>query len=80
MLDLCSPEDAVDLTCRATLLRGLERWLVSRDLAQAEAAKAQDVTQAQVSDIKIDAALVKLLGFIPPLARLSQRYFRIDTK
>jgi predicted XRE-type DNA-binding protein len=68
MLDLCSPEDAVDLACRATLLRGLERWLAARDLTRAEAAKALGVTQVRVSDIKRGRIRQFSLGLLVRLA------------
>jgi predicted XRE-type DNA-binding protein len=50
--DLFSAEEAAELEIRSTLLRGLERWLASRDMTQTQAAKALGVTQARVSDIK----------------------------
>jgi len=37
---------------RATLLRGLERWLKKIKLTRAQAAKALRITQARVSDIE----------------------------
>ena len=52
MLELFSAEDSVELEMRGTLLRGLERWLQSSNLTQAEAAKLLKVTQARVSDLK----------------------------
>src|SRR5262245_25333890 len=47
-----SDEDAVELQMRSTLLRGLERWLLSSSLTQTEAAKVLGITQARVSDLK----------------------------
>jgi predicted XRE-type DNA-binding protein len=53
LLDLAGDdEDAVELQMRSTLLRGLERWLVSSELTQIEAAKVLGITQARVSDLK----------------------------
>lgn len=49
--DLFSPEEAAELTIRATLLRGLEAWVKTAG-TQAAAAKVLGVTQARVSDIK----------------------------
>ena len=50
--DLLPPEEAAELEIRATLLRGLERWLVGCEMTQTEAAKVLRVTRARVSDIK----------------------------
>jgi predicted XRE-type DNA-binding protein len=52
MLELFSEEDSVELEIRATLLRGLERWLAAADMTQTEAAKALGLTQARISDLK----------------------------
>jgi len=68
MLDLFSPEDAADLECRATLLRGLEKWLASSELTQTEAAKALGVTQARISDIKRGKISQFSLGLLVRLA------------
>jgi predicted XRE-type DNA-binding protein len=68
MLDLFSPEDAVDLECRATLLRGLERWLSASDLTQTEAAKTLGVTQARISDLKRGKISQFSLGLLVRLA------------
>jgi predicted XRE-type DNA-binding protein len=37
---------------RATLLSGLERWLLESKLTQAQAAKTLRITQVRVSDIR----------------------------
>src|ERR1700761_3415710 len=50
--DLFPAEEAEELEIRATLLRGLERWLIQSEMTQIEAAKVLRVTQARVSDIK----------------------------
>jgi predicted XRE-type DNA-binding protein len=50
--DLFAEEEAVELEIRATLLRGLERWLADSEMTQTDAAKALGVTQARVSDLK----------------------------
>jgi predicted XRE-type DNA-binding protein len=50
--DLFDAEEAIELEVRATLLRGLERWLAGSGMTQTEAAKVLGVTQAWVSDIK----------------------------
>ncbi len=50
--DLFPAEEAAELEIRSTVLRGLERWLASRDMTQTQAAKALGVTQARISDIK----------------------------
>jgi predicted XRE-type DNA-binding protein len=68
IFDLFPPEEAVDLECRATLLRGLERWLTCSDLTQTEAAKALGVTQARISDIKRGKISQFSLGLLVRLA------------
>lgn|GEM_PF-641302 len=68
VLDLFSPEDAVDHECRAVLLRALERWLASSDLTQTEAAKVLRVSQARVSDIKRGKISQFSLGLLIRLA------------
>ena len=50
--DLFPRDKADELVMRATLLSGLERWLKTGKLTQAQAAKALCITQARVSDIK----------------------------
>jgi predicted XRE-type DNA-binding protein len=50
--DLFPAEEAAELEIRATLLRGLERWLEASEMTQTAAAKVLRVTQARVSDIK----------------------------
>jgi predicted XRE-type DNA-binding protein len=68
MLDLFPPEEAVDLECRATLLRGLEKWLAVSDLTQTEAAKTLGVTQARISDLKRGKISQFSLGLLVRLA------------
>ena len=68
LFDLFPPEEAVDLECRSTLLRGLERWLTSSDLTQTEAAKTLGVTQARISDIKRGKISQFSLGLLVRLA------------
>lgn len=50
--DLFPADQAAEMTARAELLRGLERWLKDSGQTQTEAAKALGVTQARMSDIK----------------------------
>lgn len=50
--DLFPPEEAAELTIRATLLRGLEGWIAAMP-TQAAAARVLGITQARVSDIKL---------------------------
>ena len=50
--DLFPAEEAAELEIRATLLRGLGKWLASVRMTQTEAAKVLNVTQARVSDLK----------------------------
>ena len=50
--DLFPRAKADELVMRATLLRGLERWLKKSKLTRAQAARALSITQARVSDIK----------------------------
>lgn len=49
--DLFPPDEAAELTIRATLLRGLEAWIKTAG-TQVVAAKVLGVTQARISDIK----------------------------
>lgn len=50
--DLFSPEEAVELEIRATLLRGLQDWIAASGRTQADIAGQLGITQARVSDIK----------------------------
>jgi predicted XRE-type DNA-binding protein len=50
--DLFPKDKADELVMRATLLSGLERWLLESKLTQAQAAKTLRITQVRVSDIK----------------------------
>jgi predicted XRE-type DNA-binding protein len=50
--DLFDAEEAMELEVRATLLHGLEQWLVASGMTQTEAAQALGVTQARISEIK----------------------------
>ena len=68
ILDLFPPEEAVDLECRAVLLRGLQEWLASGDLTQTEAAEVLRVTQARISDIKRGKISQFSLGLLVRLA------------
>jgi predicted XRE-type DNA-binding protein len=49
--DLFPRDKADELVMRATLLSGLERWLLESKLTQAQAAKTLKITPARVSDI-----------------------------
>jgi predicted XRE-type DNA-binding protein len=66
--DLFSREEAVDLECRAAVLRGLERWLKSNGLTHAAAAKALGVTRARMSDIERGKISKLSLGLLIRLA------------
>ena len=50
--DLFPAEKAAEMEMRAQLLMGLQHWLASSRMTQAEAAKVLRVTQARVSDLK----------------------------
>jgi predicted XRE-type DNA-binding protein len=50
--DLFDPEEAAELTMRAGLLRGLQKWLADSALSQTAAAKELGITQARISEIK----------------------------
>jgi predicted XRE-type DNA-binding protein len=50
--DLFPRDKADELVMRATLLSGLERWLLESKLTQAQAAKMLKITRVRVSDIK----------------------------
>ncbi|MDO8755883.1 MAG: XRE family transcriptional regulator [Polaromonas sp.] len=75
--DLFEPDEAAELTMRATLLNALQAWLAESGLTQAKAAAQLGVTQARVSDIKrgkINSVSLDLLvrlavraGFSPEL-------------
>ncbi len=75
--DLFEPDEAAELTMRATLLNALQAWLVQSGLTQAKAATQLGITQARVSDIKrgkINSVSLDLLvrlaaraGFAPQL-------------
>lgn len=49
--DLFPPDEAAELTIRATLLRGLEEWIKTAG-TRAAAAEALGVTQARISEIR----------------------------
>jgi predicted XRE-type DNA-binding protein len=67
--DLFDADEAAELTMRAELLRGLQRWLAGAG-TQAAAAKVLGITQARVSDIKRG----KIDGFsLDLLVRLASR-------
>lgn len=74
--DLFPPEQAVELTMRAELLRGLDQWLARSGMTQTAAAKVLGVTQARVSDIKhgkIDRFSLDLLIKLAARAGLDPR-------
>lgn len=50
--DLFDADEAVELSMRADVLRGLQTWLAASNLTQAKAAEQLGITQARVSDIK----------------------------
>jgi predicted XRE-type DNA-binding protein len=50
--DLFPKDKADELVMRATLLSGLERWLLESKQTQGQAAKTLRITQVRVSDIK----------------------------
>lgn len=50
--DLFPAAQAAELEIRATLLRGLERWLEDGGMTQSQAAQLLGITQARISDIK----------------------------
>lgn len=50
--DLFEPDEAAELTMRAELLRGLQRWLADSGMTQVAAAESLGITQARISDIK----------------------------
>jgi len=50
--DLFAPEEAAELEIRASLLRGLQAWLVQSAQTQTAAAQTLKISQARVSDIK----------------------------
>lgn len=50
--DLFASEEAAELEIRASLLRGLQAWLVQSAQTQTAAAQTLKISQARVSDIK----------------------------
>ena len=50
--ELFDAEKAIVLECRATLLRGLERWLANSGMTKIKAAKALGTTPARVCEIR----------------------------
>lgn len=50
--DLFAAEEAAELEIRASLLRGLQTWLVQSAQTQTAAAQTLKISQARVSDIK----------------------------